>query len=66
MIVAGRSSCTNETRLSEAEYAHLSVHRDPSGFWDHLVEMRSDSNFEPVTLHRYPQVSRTPSIANVR
>lgn len=34
--------------LSEAEYARLREGREQRTFWDLIVEMRSDPDFEPV------------------
>ena len=36
--------------LSEAEYARLTVPTEQRGFWEHIVEMRAEPDFEPATL----------------
>jgi len=34
--------------LSEQEYAHLRQSQEPRTFWDLIVEMRDDPEFEPI------------------
>jgi prevent-host-death family protein len=36
--------------LSQAEYARLTAHRQHRGFWEQIVAMRADPDFEPLDL----------------
>jgi len=36
--------------MSEVEYERLTAHRQNKDFWEQIVAMRSDPDFEPVDL----------------